>query len=89
MRMVDIIENAMVNHYQKKKLNFIKGYTNGDIPDYQASSLAIIFFQDMNDEERAALTMAMVNSGDVIDLSKINGIKVDKHSTGALVIPLH
>lgn len=87
MRMVDIIEKKR----DGKSLSteeiefFIKGYTNGDIPDYQASSLAMaIFFQDMNDEERAALTMAMVNSGDVIDLSKINGIKVDKHSTGGV-----
>ena len=87
MRMVDIIEKKRDGKsLSKEEIEFfIKGYTNGDIPDYQASSLAMaIFFQDMNDEERAALTMAMVNSGDVIDLSKINGIKVDKHSTGGV-----
>lgn len=87
MRMVDIIEKKRDGKsLSKEEIEFfIKGYTNGNIPDYQASSLAMaIFFQDMNDEERAALTMAMVNSGDVIDLSKINGIKVDKHSTGGV-----
>jgi len=85
--MVDIIEKKR----DGKALNteeiefFVSGYTNGDIPDYQVSSLAMaIFFQDMNDDERAALTMAMVNSGDKIDLSKINGVKVDKHSTGGV-----
>ncbi|PTK38786.1 pyrimidine-nucleoside phosphorylase [Staphylococcus hominis] len=87
MRMVDIIEKKRDGQtLTKEEIEFfIEGYTNGDIPDYQASSLAMaIFFQDMNEEERAALTMAMINSGDVIDLSKINGIKVDKHSTGGV-----
>lgn len=87
MRMVDIIEKKRDGQtLTKEEIEFfIEGYTNGDIPDYQASSLAMaIFFQDMNEEERAALTMAMVNSGDVIDLSKVNGIKVDKHSTGGV-----
>lgn len=87
MRMIDIIEKKRDGKsLSKEEIEFfIKGYTEGNIPDYQASSLAMaIFFQDMNEEERAALTMAMVNSGDVIDLSKVNGIKVDKHSTGGV-----
>jgi len=85
--MIDIIEKKRDGKpLSKEEIEFfIKGYTNGDIPDYQASSLAMaIFFQDMNEEERAHLTMAMVNSGDVIDLSDIEGIKVDKHSTGGV-----
>ncbi|AXZ22907.1 pyrimidine-nucleoside phosphorylase [Staphylococcus warneri] len=87
MRMIDIIEKKRDGKsLNKEEIDFfIKGYTKGDIPDYQASSLAMaIFFQDMNEEERAHLTMAMVNSGDVIDLSDIEGIKVDKHSTGGV-----
>ncbi|MBX5319816.1 pyrimidine-nucleoside phosphorylase [Staphylococcus caprae] len=87
MRMVDIIEKKRDGHaLSKEEIEFfIKGYTKGDIPDYQATSLAMaIFFQDMNEEERAAMTMAMVNSGDRIDLSQIHGTKVDKHSTGGV-----
>ncbi|WP_414045635.1 pyrimidine-nucleoside phosphorylase [Macrococcus equi] len=87
MRMVDIIAKKRDGHaLTKEEIEFfIKGYTDGSIPDYQASSLAMaIFFQDMNDEERANLTMAMVESGDQIDLSAIEGIKVDKHSTGGV-----
>ncbi len=87
MRMIDIIEKKRDGKsLTKEEIEFfVNGYTHGEVPDYQASSLAMaIFFQDMNDEERAALTMSMVNSGEKIDLSDINGIKVDKHSTGGV-----
>lgn len=87
MRMVDIIEKKR-NGKELSKAEiefFIEGLTNGTIPDYQASAfLMAVYFQDMSDEERANLTLAMVHSGDVIDLSNIEGIKVDKHSTGGV-----
>lgn len=87
MRMVDIIAKKRDGkELTTEEINFfINGYTAGDIPDYQASALAMaIFFKDMNDRERADLTMAMVNSGETIDLSEIQGVKVDKHSTGGV-----
>lgn len=87
MRMVDlIIKKQEGKALTKEEIRFIiAGYTDGSIPDYQMSAWAMaVFFQDMTDEERMELTMAMAESGDQIDLSAIEGIKVDKHSTGGV-----
>lgn len=87
MRMYDIIEGKR----DGKELSygeleyFISGYCNGTIPDYQAAALLMaVYFRGMNPRETADLTMLMAESGDMIDLSDIKGIKVDKHSTGGV-----
>lgn len=87
MRMVDIIERKRDGHaLAKEEIDFfIKGYTKGEIPDYQASAFAMaVLFQGMSAQETAWLTDAMMHSGDTIDLSGIAGVKVDKHSTGGV-----
>ena len=64
---------------------FIEGYTKGSIPDYQASALLIaIYFQKMNTEETYSAYRRHAPFGDVVDLSSIKGVKVDKHSTGGV-----
>lgn len=98
MRAVDIIEKKKKGRkLTKEEIEFmVFGYTDGTIPDYQMSAfLMAIYFTDMDKEETANLTLAFVNSGDTVDLSAIEGLKVDKHSTGGvgdkislIVIPL-
>lgn len=87
MRFVDIIEKKRDGlKLSTQEIKFwIEGYVNETIPDYQVSALLMaIYFQGMDSEEIAALTDAMLHSGDVIDLSAITGIKCDKHSTGGV-----
>ncbi|MGM0155988.1 pyrimidine-nucleoside phosphorylase [Enterococcus sp. AZ191] len=87
MRMVDLIEKKRDgNELSTKEIDYIiTNYTSGNIPDYQISALLMaIFYQDMTDREITDLTLAIAHLGDVIDLSPLDGIKVDKHSTGGV-----
>ena len=87
MRFVDLIEKKADGlSLSKEEIQFmVDGYVKGDIPDYQMSAMMMAILQkDMSDEETAELTMAMMHSGEVVDLSELPGIKLDKHSTGGV-----
>src|SRR5690554_6411008 len=87
MQMIDIIAKKKYgNILSKEEITFvIDGYTNGLIPDYQMSAfLMAVYFKGMNADESTSLALAMRDSGEVLDLSDIQGIKVDKHSTGGV-----
>lgn len=87
MRMVDLIEKKVHNEVlTNDEIGFIiTNFVNGSIPDYQMSAFMMaLVFNGMTEQETADLTMAMMHSGDVVDLSELNGIKVDKHSTGGV-----
>ncbi|WP_069997609.1 pyrimidine-nucleoside phosphorylase [Cellulosilyticum sp. I15G10I2] len=87
MRMYEIIEHKKKGKaLSKEEIDYvIQGYTSGIIPDYQMSALLMaIYFKGMNIEETSDLTLAMAKSGNMMDLSLIRGIKVDKHSTGGV-----
>lgn len=87
MRIVDLIIKKKNNlPLSKEEMHFIiNGYVNNEIPDYQISALLMaICFNGLNDDERLSLTKEMLESGEQVDLSNINGICVDKHSTGGV-----
>ena len=87
MRTVDLIHRKRDGEeLSPEELQFlVDGYTRGEIPDYQMSAfLMAVFYSSMSDREVSAITEAMMNSGSILDLSSIPGIKVDKHSTGGV-----
>lgn len=87
MNILEIIEKKRDrNELSEEEIRFfVKGYTDGSVTDYQAAALIMaIYLNGMTDRECTYLTMEMANSGDVLDLSKIDGIIVDKHSTGGV-----
>lgn len=98
MRMYDLIlKKRNGEELTKEEIDFIiSGYVQGEIPDYQISTfLMAVYFRGMTKQEISNLTLSFVHSGDVVDLSSIEGIKVDKHSTGGvgdkislIIIPL-
>lgn len=86
-RIIDLIEKKQKNELIKTDeiKNMIQSYTNNEIPEYQMSAMLMaIYFNGLTKEEIRDLTLAMAESGDEIDLSDIEGIKVDKHSTGGV-----
>lgn len=87
MRFVDLIEKKSDGGVlSREEIQFmVNGFVKGDIPDYQMSSMMMAILQrGMTDEEATELTMAMMHSGDVVDLSDLPGVKLDKHSTGGV-----
>ena len=87
MRMVDLINKKRDGKsLQDDEIHFIiDGYLNGSIPEYQISAMLMaIYFKGMENREIVTLTDAMLHSGDVVDLTNLKGVKVDKHSTGGV-----